>query len=542
MENFKTIKFKKYKCFVEESVITPFKPVNLIIGKNNSGKSTFLTLIQDIFCNKNTSFEKAEIIFTKVIDKVAINLVFPHTASRIGGFYAYSKSQYDYGKVLEGEMFSARYFGEKKFEYIYSQDVVQKYKHDSTHYSTSDWNSLTSTLFKFNTKSYFKVAAERDIKTESLNGDIELNEHGDGLTSQIANYLRLENSDSSLIEKNLLEELNGLLKGEAVYTRINVLDDDKNNFNIYLYEKDGERRKLSDMGSGLKTLIFVLFVMLKHKRDNAILFFEELENNLHPEIQRRLFEYIYRFALENNKTIFITSHSSVSINTLSRLEQTKIYHVFKENNSSRIIECNCMSDNYDVLDDLGAKASDIFQSNGIIWVEGPSDRIYIKKWLNVIDPSLIENTHYTFLYYGGKLLSHYSLEDNQEFINILLTNKNSVLVMDSDKTSENDDISETKKRLIAEFESNKMMYWLTSGREIENYICCDVINDKYNSQLNQVERYGDFNSYIKPVDESFERHKIDFARGLIFAENNIDVLDLKKQINELANNIKKWNG
>ena len=114
--------------------------------------------------------------------------------------------------------------------------------------------------------------------------------------------------------------------------------------------------------------------------------------------------------------------------------------------------------------------------------------------------------------------------------------------MDSDRTSENDEISETKKRLIAEFESNKMMYWITSGREIENYICCDVINDKYNSQLNQVERYGDFNSYIKPVDESFERHKVDFARGLIFAENNIDVLDLKKQINELANNIKKWNG
>ena len=68
---------------------------------------------------------------------------------------------------------------------------------------------------------------------------------------------------------------------------------------------------LSDMGSGLKTLIFVLFVIPKHKRDNAILFFEELENNLHPEIQRRLFEYIYPFALENNKTIFIPSHSSV---------------------------------------------------------------------------------------------------------------------------------------------------------------------------------------------------------------------------------------
>ena len=33
-----------------------------------------------------------------------------------------------------------------------------------------------------------------------------------------------------------------------------------------------------------------------------------------------------------------------------------------------------------LVDDLGIKASDILQSNGIIWVEGPSDRIYINKF------------------------------------------------------------------------------------------------------------------------------------------------------------------
>lgn len=31
----------------------------------------------------------------------------------------------------------------------------------------------------------------------------------------------------------------------------------------------------------------------------------------------------------------------------------------------------------DALDDLGVKASDLLQANGIIWVEGPSDRAYI---------------------------------------------------------------------------------------------------------------------------------------------------------------------
>ena len=33
-----------------------------------------------------------------------------------------------------------------------------------------------------------------------------------------------------------------------------------------------------------------------------------------------------------------------------------------------------------MLNDLDVRASDLLQSNGIIWVEGPSDRIYIKRW------------------------------------------------------------------------------------------------------------------------------------------------------------------
>lgn len=37
-----------------------------------------------------------------------------------------------------------------------------------------------------------------------------------------------------------------------------------------------------------------------------------------------------------------------------------------------------------LLDDLGFKASDLLQSNCVIWVEGPSDRIYIKKMAQTI--------------------------------------------------------------------------------------------------------------------------------------------------------------
>lgn len=62
--------------------------------------------------------------------------------------------------------------------------------------------------------------------------------------------------------------------------------------------QEGKNRyAISQMGSGLKTVILVLINLLlipqtqeyKGKRINYA--FEELENNLHPALQRRLFDF-----------------------------------------------------------------------------------------------------------------------------------------------------------------------------------------------------------------------------------------------------------
>jgi hypothetical protein len=44
----------------------------------------------------------------------------------------------------------------------------------------------------------------------------------------------------------------------------------------------------------------------------------------------------------------------------------------------------------------------------VIWVEGPSDRIYIRHWLKLADAHLTEEVHFSIMFYGGKLLSHLS--------------------------------------------------------------------------------------------------------------------------------------
>ena len=42
------IVFKKYKCFKGETIIENVKPINIVIGKNNIGKSSLLDIIEII--------------------------------------------------------------------------------------------------------------------------------------------------------------------------------------------------------------------------------------------------------------------------------------------------------------------------------------------------------------------------------------------------------------------------------------------------------------------------------------------------------------
>ena len=89
---------------------------------------------------------------------------------------------------------------------------------------------------------------------------------------------------------------------------------------MFLKEAGMSRCPLSRMGSGLKTIILVLLNLLviseldEYKDKKMVYGFEELENNLHPAMQRKLFEYIYEFAEKNDVQVFITTHSHVAIN------------------------------------------------------------------------------------------------------------------------------------------------------------------------------------------------------------------------------------
>lgn len=540
------IKFGEYKSFATGNSIEKLGKVNVFIGKNNSGKSSCLEIIEYIVAGKSPSKTSPKDIY--ICQKITADAV---TAKLAKNIYYSGVSVYNYGMQLVGNDFWYS-IKEKKEWNTNNRDIVYAHEYNNNKFGSeraNNWNALAGYLFNgIENLKILKISAERNIYPEDDTVKNVLST-GEGVTSKIGEYINESSKDESIIENELLRELNKIISPDSIFSAIKVQripTGNSSKWEIYLTE-NGNRFALSKMGSGLKTIIMVLLnlIVLKKECDNKCIFlFEELENNLHPALQRKLFEYIYDCAYNENLTIFLTTHSHVAINTFFDKECASIYHVEKNNNVSTIHKVENYIDKVNILDDLDIRASDLFQSNGIIWVEGPSDRVYIKKWIELRNKDIIENKHYQFAYYGGRLLSHYTAGIKSEnLISVLLTNRNSAIIMDSDKISEKDDINDTKKRVKNEFEQNKLFCWITKGKEIENYLLENDINKLYKCVMPKLNLYTEFPKYIKKQKKSFPNKKVEFAQEIteIMDENSLNKFDLKEKIDELIEAIKNWN-
>ena len=120
------------------------------------------------------------------------------------------------------------------------------------------------------------------------------------------------------------------------------------------------------------------------------------------------------------------------------------------------------------------------------------DRIYLNHLIKLVSNDTIkEGRNYQCVFYGGRLLARLeaTTDPDSAEVNILTVNRNAVLVMDSDKSKEADEINDTKKRMTKEVEDAGGLVWTTLGREIENYIPQPSLGLQEKASCRRISRY-----------------------------------------------------
>lgn len=560
-----SIKIIWHKCFSnnwEPQWFNEVKPINIVIWKNNSWKSSLFDSIKHICWDPQSFFTNSgSIIIESEIEESDVVWI----GDSISGWNIPWTSHNAY----------LRWFVWQKLKYKlqnWAQSIIWP---DFLSYAWVYFQTILSRKTEnsiFHNRIIRNVYAERDIEAEASDiGDAKDNlswnwKYATQLLRQLFSETLLGSITSTRELNNLknifFKNLNLIIRPDIDFIDITIKQITWTiKWEIYFETTEHDFIPLSKMGSWMKTILLVLLnlivIPIIHNRDicDYIFILEELENNLHPAMQRRLYDFIIKYSENNPWAIFfISTHSNIVIDIFSKYRQSQILHIFNDNKNSFVKTILDKIWQKQILEELDYRASDLLQTNWVIWVEWPSDRTYINKWLQLKFPELKEWIHYSIMFYWWRLLSHLSFKNANSnevnsFIEILKINQNAFVMIDRDGKTAWVKINSTKSRILAELWINTC--WITDWIEIENYlnwwILTKWLSRKHNYTWSSL-TIGKFDKIDTKIPASiwikYSDLKVKYSQEIIEFIELVDItsdLKLKNNIEQLWLLIKKWN-
>ena len=384
-----------------KNVTIEFGNFTILIGKNDAGKSNILKAL-DLFFNGPNSKDITEIVNTlkggnefvqnmeikdyrvfpdfkpatiKLVgyvelDEKEIKEIFPDEKFRIEGV-ARLWSRDEMGNIVRvEEEFIAKRDKKATFKVthieISSISLYDERKGDSLirqkggHYAYKGaGKDLPSHFLRLLRKKFLIIPAVRKIETENRTSEKALPD-GKFMPSEFLRYEKEATMDKEEEFKRINKEIQEIF---PQYTKVaSKTEDNEKKVNIYFGKFPS-----SSVGSGINQFFVNIFNLNSY--ENVIFGIEEPEIHLHPEAQRKAFEFLKQRA--RNKQIIITTHSSIFTDCS---DDVKLYLVKK--NPQRIATVKEIENKAEfkiIKYEIGARNTDLFFYNMVLLVEGDTE-------------------------------------------------------------------------------------------------------------------------------------------------------------------------
>lgn len=474
-------KMSKLQCL-------PFtNKINIFIGTNNSGKSKF---IRKLLMKPNITFLNEELLYQyneSIVNMRRKDLKTLNRNEDLNQQINFLRSRYNYFSYFN---FNNLVFKKENIHFIYIPTLRTAH---SLFQQTNDSISHSEVFTKI----------EDDIFLHTLKKNFNLGNHIDIFTG-VHLYKDILNTRNSKKETRLKFEnferfISKYFFDQKVVDIIAEFDKDANRKNINTKEIisihiEGEKhsRDLHHLGDGIQALIILMYKIFMAD-ENSYIFIDEPEINLHPGMQRLFLEQITSNPdlTEKNLTYYISTHSNHFLDLTLEEENISIYSFraeLDEDGEKKLIVKNVNRGDNDILKNIGVNNSSVFMANCSLWVEGISDRTYIRaflksycNYLNVSFPK--EDIDFAFFEYAGSNLDHYffddDIEENEEDkiiydISAMSLSNRIFLIADGDNVTDGSSKGKRLQKLEKSTSKNFVPKIIKSHREIENLLTNEV--------------------------------------------------------------------
>ncbi|MBE7691903.1 ATP-binding protein [Tenacibaculum finnmarkense] len=323
--------------------------------------------------------------------------------------------------------------------------------------------------------------------------------------------------------------------------KVQLLPDRENLKLISIAINNQDFRGINEIGDGVQTIILLLFPIFT-AYNNECFYIEEPETNLHPAFQRIFIETLLtnEFLVKKNLKYFFTTHSNHFLDLTLRSDKVSFFQFQKIAENKHLIKTD-IKPNKETLDLLGVNNSSVFLANTSLWVEGPTDRKYLAKFLKLYceekeKPYLKEDIDFAFFEYGGNLIAHYLFDENQEFeddeirekINAFANANKIYLLADNDNVAKGS-VKYLRQKNLENLASKNpyFKYQNTIVKEIENLLSVKVVKD-FIPELLKTASSKKTAKNITFKKQDYDKEGIGQFIERILIDENIPVTDMKK--------------